>query len=158
MPAQVNEALEWDLEFVRSHYRTDSLELTLLTTEDCNFRCIYCYGKFPPGVMPPSIRAGVRKAVHGRLGKLTRLYICGRGGEPLLGWEVIEELAPYFVERAAATGIDYTSHMTTNGYLLTPSVARKLLDWRILDYQITLDGLPETHNKSLPRPLQRPNF
>lgn len=158
VPAQVDELLEWDLAFLRSHYRTDILQLVLLTTEDCNFRCAYCYGKFPPGVMPSSVRAGVRKAVESRLSQLTQLDIGWYGGEPLLGWEVIEELAPFFLERATAAGVSYTSRITTNGYLLTSNVARKLLDWRILSYQITLDGLPETHNKSRPLRDGSPTF
>jgi uncharacterized protein len=150
VPANMDEGLEWDLAFSRSHSRKDTLELVLLPTEDCNFRCVYCYGKFPAGVMSPSVRAGVRKTVESRLGELTRLHIGWFGGEPLLGWEVIEELAPFFAERTKAAGIAYSSHITTNGYLLDPGVARKMLDWRILSYQITLDGLPETHNKSRP--------
>jgi uncharacterized protein len=152
VPPDVDEALEWDLAFARSHDQTDILDLVLFTTEDCNFRCVYCYGKFPPGVMSPSIRAGIRKTIDGRIANLSRLDIGWFGGEPLLGWEVIEELAPFFLERAAAHGVAYRSRITTNGYLLTPELARSMLNWRILDYQITLDGLPETHNKS--RPLQ----
>jgi uncharacterized protein len=37
--------------------------------------------------------------------------------------------------------------MSTNGYLLTPDIAEKLLSWRILAYQITIDGPKQQHDK-----------
>jgi uncharacterized protein len=158
VPENTDEVLEWDRTSSRAHSRTDSLDLVLFPTEDCNFRCVYCYGKFPAGVMAPSIRAGIRKTVEARLDRLTRLHIGWFGGEPLLGWEVIEELGPFFAERAAAAGIAFSAHITTNGYLLTPDVSRKMLDWRILDYQVTLDGPPETHDQSRPLRDGGPTF
>jgi uncharacterized protein len=41
--------------------------------------------------------------------------------------------------------------MTTNGYLLTEDVVDRLLSWQISDFQITLDGLPEDHDRHRPR-------
>jgi uncharacterized protein len=40
--------------------------------------------------------------------------------------------------------------MTTNGFLLTPEVAAKLLAWGVVQYQITIDGVPEDHNRNRP--------
>jgi len=42
------------------------------------------------------------------------------------------------------------SSMTTNGYLLTPDVADRLLSWNIRKFQITLDGAPEDHDRNRP--------
>jgi uncharacterized protein len=35
------------------------LDLTLLPTEKCNFRCVYCYEEFEHGAMPPHVVEGV---------------------------------------------------------------------------------------------------
>ena len=39
------------------------LELTLLPTEQCNFRCRYCYESFPNTYMDESARQGILKFV-----------------------------------------------------------------------------------------------
>ena len=39
------------------------LELTLLPTEQCNFRCRYCYESFPNTYMDESVRQGILKFV-----------------------------------------------------------------------------------------------
>lgn len=138
------------LGFGQQHYRTDTLQLILLTSEDCNFRCNYCYEDFARGTMQPWVRDAIKKLVTHRLPTLRHLSISWFGGEPLYGWPAIEELAPFFMETADAHSLRHTNNMTTNGYLLTPEVAEKLLSWRINTFQITLDGPPEHHDRSRP--------
>ena len=62
------------------------------------------------------------------------------GGEPLLrsGW---------IASLLSKTGGGIRSSATTNGYLLTPDLFRKLLPLGLRTYQITLDGLPEDHDR-----------
>ncbi len=134
----------------RDQHRTDTLELILLASEDCNFRCTYCYESFARGTMQPKVRRGVRKLVESRLDGLRTLAISWFGGEPLYGWAAVEELAPFFHDTAREHGLAFASHMTTNGYLLTPETVEKLLAWRIDDFQITLDGPPEEHDRWRP--------
>lgn len=134
--------------FGQQHYRTDVLELILMASEDCNFRCTYCYEDFNRGTMTPEVREGIKNLVSKRIKKLNRLHISWFGGEPLYGWEAVEDLAPFFIEIARENDVPFSSHMTTNGYLLTPEVADNLLSWRINNFQITLDGLAEHHNHS----------
>jgi uncharacterized protein len=136
--------------FGHQHYRTDRLELILLSSEDCNFRCTYCYEDFNRGTMEPWVRQGVKKLVERRLPSLRSLQTSWFGGEPLYGMDAIEELAPYFVETAERHSLRLNTHMTTNGYLLTPGVAEKLLRWQIRSFQITLDGPAKTHDCSRP--------
>lgn len=138
------------LGFGHQHYRTDVLQLILLASEDCNFRCQYCYEQFARGTMEPQVRLGVKRLIENRLRGLQHLSISWFGGEPLYGFDAIEDLAPFFVETTEKHGIRYSSNMTTNGYLLTPDVAEKLLAWKINSYQITLDGPPECHDCSRP--------
>lgn len=144
----VDEYRQFQQLFGQQHYRADALELILMPSEDCNFRCTYCYEDFARGTMIPEIREGVKNLVRRRIKKLNRLHISWFGGEPLYGWEAIQDLAPFFVEMADQHEIPLGAHMTTNGYLLTPDVADQLLAWRIRHFQITLDGLPEHHDHS----------
>ena len=138
------------LEFGRQHYRTDTLQLTLLASEDCNFRCQYCYEEFARGTMLPAVRAGIKKLVEKRAARLQSLAVSWFGGEPLYGFQAIEELAPFFVRTAEEHDLHLFNDMTTNGYLLTPEVAEKLLAWKINAFQITIDGAPEDHDCNRP--------
>lgn len=144
----VDEFRQFQQLFGRQHYRTDALELILMASEDCNFRCTYCYEDFSRGTMIPGVREGIKNLVRKRIKKLNRLNISWFGGEPLYGWEAIEDLAPFFSDIAEEHEVPIWSQMTTNGYLLTPNVADKLFSWQIRSYQITLDGMPEDHNSS----------
>ena len=144
----VDEFRQFQQKFGEAQYRTDALEMILLASEDCNFRCKYCYEDFARGTKLPEVREGVKNLTRSRSKKLNRLFVTWFGGEPLYGWEAIEDLAPFFVQIADEHNVPFGSNMTTNGYLMTPDVQDKLLEWRIRDFQITLDGLPEHHNHS----------
>jgi uncharacterized protein len=140
----------FQLAFGQRQHRSDLLELILLSSEDCNFRCVYCYEKFTRGTMRPEIREGIKKYVAKRLSGLRALNIGWFGGEPLYGFPAIEDLAPFFRQAAEDHSLHFASHMTTNGYLLTPEVGEKLLTWGVNQFQITLDGPAVCHNHSRP--------
>lgn len=150
VPREADELRRVQYAFGQENHRNDRLELILLASEDCNFRCNYCYEDFQRGTMRPEVREGVKKLVESRLDVLRELNVSWFGGEPLYGLEAIEDLAPFFVEVAEREGLQYFSHMTTNAYLMTEDVVDRLLSWRITDFQITLDGLPEDHDRNRP--------
>ena len=150
IPKGTNEYRQVQLGFGQAHYRQDILELILLASEDCNFRCNYCYEDFARGTMLPEVREGVKNLVEKRASRLGQLSVGWFGGEPLYGFKAMEELGPFFTEIAEKHSIHYYSHITTNGYLLTPDVAEKLLAWNVTNYQITLDGMREQHDHNRP--------
>jgi uncharacterized protein len=145
-----NEYRQVQVAINQQQFRTDRLELILLASEDCNFRCKYCYEEFARGTMLPEVRTGVKNLVRKRLKRLASLQVSWFGGEPLYGMQAIDDLAPFFQEISRENEIGYSAGMTTNGYLLTPDVAEKLLAWNIRSYQITVDGAPEDHDRSRP--------
>jgi uncharacterized protein len=142
----------------RTQERSDVLELILMASEDCNFRCVYCYEKFERGTMRPEVREGVKNLLRKRLPTLTALSVSWFGGEPLYGMRAIEDLAPFFQTLSAEHGLKLANHMTTNGYLLTDEVTEKLLSWGIRDFQITLDGLAPDHDARRPGRHGEPTF
>jgi len=91
-------------------------------------------------------RTGVKRLLLARAERLSALAVSWFGGEPLYGFEAIEELAPFFQVVAGRHGIRLQHHMTTNGYLLSEDVAAKLLSWDIRDFQITVDGAGHLHD------------
>ena len=142
----------------QQHYSNDALELFLLASEDCNFRCVYCYEDFPRGTMAPEVRERVKKLVLQKIKYLKRLSISWFGGDPLYGFDAVADLGPFLASIAEANGVDYNSNMTTNGYLLTPDVAELLLKWKINQFQITLDGIGEVHDRKRPTRDGGPSF
>lgn len=147
VPAEADELRRVRYAFGQENHRSDRLELILLASEDCNFRCTYCYEDFQRGTMLPAVRDGIKNLVRSRLGALKELSVSWFGGEPLYGMEAIDDLGPFFAEVAREAGLRYGTHMTTNGYLLTEEVADRLLAYGIDDFQITLDGLPDDHDR-----------
>ncbi|MBV9109727.1 MAG: radical SAM protein [Gemmatimonadetes bacterium] len=133
-------------QYMQQQWRADILQFILLASEDCNFRCVYCYERFERGTMDAPTREGIKRLVEARAPGLRDLGVSWFGGEPLYGWEAIEDLEPYLNRVAAEHGIRFSQHMTTNAYLLTEERATRLLDWGCNQYQITIDGLPEEHD------------
>lgn len=136
--------------FGKQHYRNDRLELILMSSEDCNFRCKYCYEDFARGTMLPEVRQGIKSMIEQRIGQLSELAVSWFGGEPLYGWAAIEDLGPFLAEITKKHSVGYGSNATTNGYLLTPSRVEKLFAWKINTFQITIDGTPENHDCNRP--------
>lgn len=150
IPAGTNEFRRFQLAFGQQQYRSDRLRLILLSSEDCNFRCTYCYERFANGTMLPWVRAGIKNLVRHRLPGLRSLTVSWFGGEPLYGLPAIEDLAPFFRNITDEHSITLSSDITTNGYLLNSQVAENLLKWGVKRYQITIDGPPESHDQSRP--------
>jgi len=146
----VNELDRMRFKFGQMQYRTDRFELILLASEECNFRCVYCYEEFPRGTMEPWVRSAVIRWIENKADWIRGLSMAWFGGEPLLGYEAMQEIGPAIKNIVAKNNLKYTSDITTNGYLLTPDIFRSLLDWEIRSFQITLDGSSEAHDSKRP--------
>ncbi|MFV9510433.1 radical SAM protein [Tepidibacillus sp. LV47] len=146
VPDHVNEDMR--AKFLhQSLHRTDQMHLVLFPTEECNFRCTYCYETFPRGKMDDDTIEGLKKYVEQNASRLNLLSISWLGGEPLLAIDVIEELSKSFLDTVEKYGIDYTADISTNGYFLTDDVFKKLLNWKIRRFMITIDGLEPIHDQ-----------
>lgn len=139
------------------HYKTkfsnDTLFLTIAPTLDCNFACPYCYENRRKGKMNPE----VQEAICGYIEEMLQsgaetVDISWYGGEPLLYFDVVENLSERISGLCRQYGRILKMHMVTNGYLLTPEIIQRLDELGVTRIQITLDGVAEHHN--ITRPLR----
>ncbi|PHF65992.1 MULTISPECIES: radical SAM/SPASM domain-containing protein [Priestia] len=128
--------------------RTDYLHLIIMPSEECNFRCVYCYETFPRDMMEHDVINGIKKLIASRIDKLSTLAISWFGGEPLLQPDIIKEITDSFLPDIEKYGINYKSNATTNGFYLTPELCKELVDRGIRTFNITLDGLEKDHDLS----------
>jgi uncharacterized protein len=85
-----------------------------------------------------------------QLPKISSFGVNWFGGEPLVGKKPLLALADQFIERCDAAGVEYSSQMTTNGYLLSEETCLELKKRRLGSVQVSLDGPPEIHDKMRP--------
>lgn len=128
---------------------TTDLNLTLLIHENCNFRCTYCYEKFEKNAMSKEIMDAIVGYIDLKI-KTERLienvHISWFGGEPLLNLQGIEYISKKVIKLCDSANVRYSSDITTNGFLLSEKVYRKLTNLKVTNYQITVDGEKQYHD------------
>lgn len=135
-----------------------ALSLILLPTEKCNFRCTYCYEDFSIGRMQASVISGIKALLNNRIKEIDRLSISWFGGEPLLAKSVVLDIGSFAHNLCNNYGVNFQAGFTTNGYLLDFDLFKSLLRISHVDYQITLDGDEEWHNKTRVLANRKPTF
>lgn len=108
--------------------------------------------------MKPEIIQGVKRMISNRLGDLRRLKVSWFGGEPLLAINVVEDISGHIVSASRGAGLDYSGDITTNGYLLDDAMLDRLTAVGVRDFQISLDGPEELHNRTRVRADGRGSF
>lgn len=123
------------------------LHLVILPTEQCNFRCTYCYEDFALGRMSEGVSRGIRRLLETRAPNLDRLTISWFGGEPLAAYDRVEEIQSLAADLAETHArLKLQGEITTNGYLLTQQRFEKLSSLGVKVFQISLDGPQEVHD------------
>ena len=124
--------------------------LTIVTSLGCNFDCPYCFENKPAAILDEETERLLLEVVDAQLPTIERFDVTWYGGEPLLAADRIDRLSEAFLERTRASEVTYTASIVTNGYLLTPDVARRLKTLGVNRVQITLDGPAEIHDRMRP--------
>lgn len=122
------------------------MALTILPTEQCCFRCDYCYEDFEIGKMPHDIEAGIINLLGKRAPSLSLLALSWFGGEPLMARDVIYRISEEAMRLSKIHDFQLGANMTTNAYLLDLATYEKLVDHHVTSFQITLDGEQEAHD------------
>lgn len=126
----------------------DSLLVTMMPTEGCNFRCPYCYESHEPIMMRRETLEQIFQFLTEQAPKFKHININWFGGEPTLCKDNILETSELMQELQSKHGFEYTANMTTNGYLLKMEDFLLYYHAGITAYQITLDGW--NHDKTRP--------
>lgn len=147
---------EWN---VRSTGLSNStLELILLPTEQCNFRCTYCYEDFAIGRMPQGVVDGVMALIRRRAAGLKHLHLNYFGGEPLLNMRAVRQISALGKQLHDQGVLRLTSGMTTNGFLLDDAMMEELVGYHCTQLQVSLDGWGDAHDRSRPKRNGGPTF
>ena len=125
----------------------------LLTTTDCNLRCIYCYanaGEQRVSMNQQTAKATIDFIVRNAKSKEQKRCSLGfhGGGEPTLNWSVFQFAVSYFQEKTQENELVSEIDLATNGML-----SRKQIDWiaqHISVVQVSLDGTREIQNFQRP--------
>jgi uncharacterized protein len=125
------------------------LNLILLPTEQCNFRCTYCYEDFKQGAMPAWVVSAIKQLMATRAPGLDELRIAWFGGEPLLASRIICDISQFVQSlQREHPGLRYSGSMATNAALLDAERLATMVACGVTSYQITLDGPAELHNQT----------
>jgi len=147
-----------DAYFTRVKSDPTELNITVLTTLQCNFACDYCYqgdhGDYNTFAEKMSLenceRVGdwiEREMDRQRPSDLVLTFF---GGEPLLNLPVLYRLSERMWHAAQGRGVDLKIKIITNGLLLTEEVVDRLLPYGLSGIKVTLDGDRATHNRMRP--------
>jgi uncharacterized protein len=143
--------------FLKYHqnFDTSTLGIILVPTLSCNFACPYCYEHYQPEtLMNDETINDIIQFIKG-FSKADELNLCWHGGEPLIAKNTIFK----FLDELRKTGLTPKTHsLITNGYLLDSETCLRLKEYNLTFAQITIDGLPETHNKNRIHKAGLPTF
>ena len=120
------------------------VKYTILPTTACNARCYYCFEKGTKPVTMTEQTANdtvrfIKEHCNGR-----KVYIDWFGGEPTVAANRIDQICKGLSEN----GIEYSSHITTNGYLFDEDMVRTARElWHLESAMITVDGTEVTYNR-----------
>ncbi len=110
-------------------------------TYQCNYHCAHCYSR---SEKDNEATPGIRKRILNRLCEYRIPFVNLGGGEPLL----LNDLFDLVVE-GRERGVRFT--LSTNGSLITESIAREIKDSGMVKVEVSLDGASAESHESLRR-------
>lgn len=145
LPVNSFNECDW-VEFLRKKKIEDSSNqginsYVIMTTLDCNARCFYCYEK---GISRISMTEEIAIATSEYIQHHSthNVKLTWFGGEPLLNTVIIDLICKQLND----SGIQYFSHIITNGVLITKDMVDKAINmWKVKRVQITLDGTEQVY-------------
>ncbi len=148
VPEDFNEIPSYISSFNARMASKEQVRLIVLPTEECNFRCVYCYESFLKPQMRAETQEALKRYISATMERVKGFEIEWFGGEPLAGIDAMRNISTHAVKVANEHGVSFSANVTTNGYLLTPEVFEEAVNhWGISHYQITIDGPREFHDQ-----------
>lgn len=124
--------------------------LTLMICQKCNLRCRYCYGDggeySDSGEMSFEIASKAIDYLF-NVSSSKNLSIIFFGGEPLLKFELIQDVVEYADEKANNCDRKIRYSITTNATLVNTEIA-KFLAYNRFNVTVSIDGNEESNNRN----------
>lgn len=139
-------------------YGTKELDVLLVPTYMCNFRCSYCFQRHTDHIMTDEIERRIVRFLERKIPKCQIFRVGLFGGEPLLCIDKLFRILVAANEICKKNSVPMVGEISTNGYLLTPNIFEKLLKLRIFDFQVCVDGPKEFHNVTRPHLTNNDSF
>lgn len=134
-------------------FNDENYELIINPTMNCNFKCWYCYETHIKDSRindetKNKIIKHIEQTIIQKQGVIKNFSLNWFGGEPLLYFnpiikDILESIYPLMV----SNNINFHSSFTTNGLLISQELLDVGKKYGIKQFQITLDGHRERHNK-----------
>jgi uncharacterized protein len=158
VPSRDHDRQTLDAYLTRVKSDTSELNITVLTTLQCNFACDYCFqgdhGDYNKHADKMSLETAGQLAtwIERELDRLRpeKFVMTFFGGEPLLNLPVMYALAERLWNVTQARGVRQVLSIITNGHHLTEEVVDRLVPHGLVSVKITLDGDRDTHNRMRP--------
>lgn len=146
--SDINELKLLKNRYLEEQQAKDLLTITIAPTLKCNFACPYCYENRNGKVINSEEQFQIINFIESQL-KLgyKKINVIWFGGEPLLVFNIIENMSAKLIELCNKYCVNYEALLTTNGYLLDKNIVDKLENLKINQLYITLDGLSNVHDK-----------
>jgi 12,18-didecarboxysiroheme deacetylase len=109
-------------------------------TRRCNLKCVHCYAHAADRDFPDELTTAEGKALLDDLARFGVPVVLFSGGEPFVRPDLLE-LAAYAVDRGMRTVI------STNGTLITPTLAKQLKTVGLSYVGISLDGMEDVNDR-----------
>lgn len=120
--------------------------LILFPTEDCNFRCVYCYEDFSIGTMPDWVVNATKELLNNKVPKIKMLQLNWFGGEPLMAKKTLLDISQHAYDLCQENQCGISGHLTTNAFNLDVKTLTQLVNLKQNRFQISLDGAKEHHD------------
>lgn len=129
------------------------VNIALLVTQQCNLRCIYCYGNGGGyGSGGEMNRKTAYRAVDWLIEQskdIRKLGITFFGGEPLLNFSLMKEVVHYALKRGNESGKEFEFNITTNASLLDDEKIVFFKEYKI-NPLVSFDGPKEIQDTQRP--------
>jgi uncharacterized protein len=151
IPTTLNETELIQMKNRKRVFDSSRYRLIINPTLECNFNCWYCYEKHPKGYMSKDTMKSVVKHVERMIIEdgVKHIELDWFGGEPLLYYdEILFPLSKEIMTIAKKNNATFSNSITTNGFLMDRIRIDSFNDISLFDFQITLDGNKELHDKA----------
>lgn len=130
--------------FQAARYDSSHLTTYVIPTQQCNFRCSYCYSRSDDRRMSEAIHPSVVLLLQRLSDAVSTHHVLWLGGEPLLALDTILHTEYSSRRSPSYRGV---STLITSGFLLTSPTAEALASVGLTKVVVTLDGPRDTHDR-----------